>query len=641
LDELEQRDVPAGIAVYQNDFQGQSVGGPEFSVRAASSAAVTPVISTTPVGNRQFLGQFGNATATLSLGNLPAHDAVTISFDVYVINSWDGSDVLKKWGPDGWSFAVDGQSQLSTTFSNQPLPSPGAANNVQTFGGQGAPAGSYPAFTGAAEVNTLGYKFYRGSYQRLESMDSVYRFTYTVPHTDDTVRFDFRGFGLQGLSDESWGLDNVRVMANQVPVVSVSGTGDAAEKGAAGSFTLTRTGDLSRPLTVNLSAGGSATSGADYVALPATATFAEGSATATVTVTPKSDNEFEDADYTNVAVDPETVVLTVASGTGYAVGGSPATVSITDDAPVVTTVVSSNPNSQTGELGQIIVTRSGGDVTKPLTAWVEVSGELELDGESVTPMMAATVEFGANVSSVTIDALLNAAGGDNVPSVLLNGAAAQPLRADQITQLRNAINPNPFTASTFPTVVKNLPDPLTYEEYRLLSQIARFSDAQATITFGGIARGRDAVKAASDKLAASGKRIDWRTLPVISSAAAAAFGAPLAASWPLAADGWAVVEPKVTGWIKDFDSNDGQVRNAARSNLGSLIFRSTERGDLFRSALIVGKLQVALDNATVATDVALIEDLLRQANSELLLRAYRQMKAEAAAAVLSGLGGNP
>ena len=219
LSQLEARDVPS--VVYDTGFQGATAAGSQWSARAASGAAVTPGISTTPVGNRQFLGQFGNTTATLSLAGLPAHDAVTISFDLYVINSWDGSDVLRKWGPDGWSFAIDGQSQLSTTFSNQPLPSPGAANNVQTFGGQWLPAGTYPAFTGAAEVNTLGYKFYRGSYQRLESMDSVYRFTYTVPHAGDSVRFDFRGFGLQGLSDESWGLDNVRVTATELPVVSI------------------------------------------------------------------------------------------------------------------------------------------------------------------------------------------------------------------------------------------------------------------------------------------------------------------------------------------------------------------------------------------------------------------------------------
>lgn len=90
---------------------------------------------------------------------------------------------------------------------------------MQSFGGQGDASGNYAASTGAAEVNTLGYKFYRGSYQLLEAMDSVYRFEFTVPHIDDSVQFDFRSFGLQGLKDESWGLDNVRVTAEEMPVI--------------------------------------------------------------------------------------------------------------------------------------------------------------------------------------------------------------------------------------------------------------------------------------------------------------------------------------------------------------------------------------------------------------------------------------
>ena len=217
-----------------------------------------------------------------------------------MINSWDGSDVLRKRGPDGWSFAVDGQSQLSTTFSNQPLPSPGAANNVQSFGGHGAPAGNYPAFTGAAEVNTLGYKFYRGSYQRLESMDSVYRFTYTVPHAGDSVRFDFRGFGLQGLSDESWGLDNVRVTADSV--TTVIAVADAAEGGSPGSFLFTRTGDTGIAGTAVFAMAGSATDGDDYTLSGATLdpdtglytlTFSPGSASAIVTITPVDDAMLE------------------------------------------------------------------------------------------------------------------------------------------------------------------------------------------------------------------------------------------------------------------------------------------------------------------------------------------------------------
>jgi hypothetical protein len=66
LNPLEEREVPAVIGVYRDDFQGASAGGAEWTVRTAAGSTVPPKVSTTPVGNRQFLGEFGNATATLS-----------------------------------------------------------------------------------------------------------------------------------------------------------------------------------------------------------------------------------------------------------------------------------------------------------------------------------------------------------------------------------------------------------------------------------------------------------------------------------------------------------------------------------------------------------------------------------------------
>lgn len=216
---LENRDVPAGIDLYTATFDQPADIAPGVSAAWSHHQQ-----SVTPVGARHFLGEFGNQTVTLSLGNLPIHSALTVSFDVYVIRSWDGSDVLNKWGPDGWSFGIDGATLLSTSFSNQPLPSPGSANNRQTFGGINIPSGDYPAFAGATEVNTLGYTFYRSSYQQVEEMSSVYRLTFDVAHADSTVQLTFRGFGLQRLSDESWGLDNVTVRTN--PTLTLLGPPD-------------------------------------------------------------------------------------------------------------------------------------------------------------------------------------------------------------------------------------------------------------------------------------------------------------------------------------------------------------------------------------------------------------------------------
>ncbi|WP_230401034.1 glycosyl hydrolase family 18 protein, partial [Microcystis aeruginosa] len=88
-------------------------------------------------------------------------------------------------------------------------------------------------------------------------------------------------------------------------------------------YTFTRTGVTTNSLTVNYTVGGTATNGTDYTSIPTSVTFAAGSATATVIVDPTADTTVES---------DETVVLTLASGTGYTVGTTAAvTGTITND----------------------------------------------------------------------------------------------------------------------------------------------------------------------------------------------------------------------------------------------------------------------------------------------------------------------
>ncbi|HTM30604.1 MAG TPA: CARDB domain-containing protein [Vicinamibacterales bacterium] len=115
---------------------------------------------------------------------------------------------------------------------------------------------------------------------------------------------------------------------NGLPTVRVSvDDGSAAEAGlSAGAVRLTRTGDLSDPLTVTYSVGGTASAGTDFVAMPGVATFAAGDANVTVPIVPLDD----------ILVEPdETVVVSLSDGTGYSVGSpSSGTVTIaSDDVP--------------------------------------------------------------------------------------------------------------------------------------------------------------------------------------------------------------------------------------------------------------------------------------------------------------------
>jgi hypothetical protein len=107
--------------------------------------------------------------------------------------------------------------------------------------------------------------------------------------------------------------------------VSVAATdANAAETGGdMGTFTFTRAGDTTTALTVNVTMSGSAVNGTDYQSVGSSVTFAAGSPTATMTITP-IDN--------SVASGSKTVTVTVAAGNGYAPASpSSATVTISDN----------------------------------------------------------------------------------------------------------------------------------------------------------------------------------------------------------------------------------------------------------------------------------------------------------------------
>jgi hypothetical protein len=117
-----------------------------------------------------------------------------------------------------------------------------------------------------------------------------------------------------------------------VPSVTIAVAPASILEDAAGTvvFTLTRTGDTTQALTVKVVVAGTATLGTDYsqvgvveTAMVRTVSFAAGSATATVTVSPTADTNYET---------DETVVVRVLSDAGYALGvKTAAATTITND----------------------------------------------------------------------------------------------------------------------------------------------------------------------------------------------------------------------------------------------------------------------------------------------------------------------
>jgi hypothetical protein len=225
------------VVVYANDFNGP-VGStfPEWTSSPVTFVkTVTGETGSLPAGRvatvespnhlQRFLGEFGgppvgqpgdpdwnrtrvDQTVSLSLKGLGPHTRVTVSFDLYVLKSWDGNS--RAYGPDRFTLRVaGGPVLLDTTFSNNPKVR--EDGSYQSYPSSNGEVASNAPQTGAASTGTLGYSnFFK---------DSTYHLSFTFPHADSALTLEFGSslFEGKGTADESWGLDNVVVSADVPP----------------------------------------------------------------------------------------------------------------------------------------------------------------------------------------------------------------------------------------------------------------------------------------------------------------------------------------------------------------------------------------------------------------------------------------
>lgn len=193
--------------VYSNDFENGV--GKEWSADK---------IEVTPKDNRHFLGGFTTDKLTLKLEKLPKHKYVRISMNLYIMATWDGNGTVtakgQTIGPDVFKMGVEGGITLvDATFSNldfegRTIP---AEANTQSY--PSVLRGEiFPARTGAAENNTLGFEW--ASDRINHPVDSVYKLNFVIPHDQAEIQFDFQGAeGLAPGDDECWGIDDIKVEA--------------------------------------------------------------------------------------------------------------------------------------------------------------------------------------------------------------------------------------------------------------------------------------------------------------------------------------------------------------------------------------------------------------------------------------------
>lgn len=160
---------------YFNDFEGEAVPT-EWSI---TREAYTP-------GFSRFLGNFSNEETALTVA-LTQGANYQLTFDFYAIDTWDGNSA--QWGPDRFRVYFNGNEIFNNTFSN-------ITTNGQTYTG---PALFYLVDKGFGWAGDSGYRITLG-------------FTAGATNT-----LKFFASGLQSITDESWGLDNVTITRVPAP----------------------------------------------------------------------------------------------------------------------------------------------------------------------------------------------------------------------------------------------------------------------------------------------------------------------------------------------------------------------------------------------------------------------------------------
>ncbi len=190
----------------------------------------------------------------------------------------------------------------------------------------------------------------------------------------------------------------VTIADNDEATVTISATDPNAVEDDAGdtiTFNVSRGAETGGDLAVNYTVSGTATNGTDYSTLDGDVVILNGNTSVDIVVNPTDETTME-AD--------ETIILTLAAGTGYSIGSpSSATGTINnDDVPTVTLSATDASASETGpDTGTIAVSR-GSWSTGNLTVLYSVSGTAEAADYDETLSGSVVITNGNTSVDITI-----------------------------------------------------------------------------------------------------------------------------------------------------------------------------------------------------------------------------------------------
>ena len=190
---------------------------------------------------------------------------------------------------------------------------------------------------------------------------------------------------------------NVTITAPAVSVSIAVAPASVSEDGPTNLvYTVTRSQSLASATVVNISTGGTATSGTDYSGGVSTVTIAASATTATITIDPTVDT----------AVEPdETVILTVAAGTGYTVG-APASATgtiLNDDLPSASIAVAPAAVQEDGAANLVYTVTLDQAALSPTSVSFTVGGTATSGTDYAAVTSPLIIPTGNTTGTVTVD----------------------------------------------------------------------------------------------------------------------------------------------------------------------------------------------------------------------------------------------
>ncbi len=252
-------------------------------------------------------------------------------------------------------------------------------------------------------------------------------FSVTIPSNQLTATFDLTPFAdniVEGdetilvtlqpnatIYTEGTSTSALVTIADDVPEVNLTLIdGDASELGRdPGSFMVSRSsnGNLAAPISVNIDVTGTATRNADYAipglfgGAPFGVTIPANQLTATITLTPFTDNIVEGNETITVTLQPNATVYTEGAANS-------ALITIADDvAEVNLTLVDGNAAEQGLDPGSFMVSRSSnGNLAAPISVNLDITGTATRNADYSSPGVFGGAPFGVTIPANQLTATI-------------------------------------------------------------------------------------------------------------------------------------------------------------------------------------------------------------------------------------------